>query len=101
MKQKRIYKVTGVTHGPVSAGINPSILFRLREHCIALSQSSDRAYEAVRQRLCGLLDAMDIYEHTIIVLTSTRTDVKTVVDVGVLDGSTILTVIAEREATNE
>lgn len=101
MKQKRIYEVTRVTYGPASAGINPASLFYLREHCATLAQSSDRAYEAARQRICGFLDSSNIYETQIMCLSVLRTDDKTVVDVCNLNGGVILTVIAEREATNE
>lgn len=101
MKQKRIYKVMEITYGPDSMAINQASLIYLREYCITVAQSSDRAYDTAKQRLSGFLNALNVYETQTIYSTALRTDHKTVVHVATFEGDTIITVLAEREATNE
>ena len=100
MKQKRIYKVKNIEEdGNTNCSIY--VLHILRQHCIDLAESSDRAFPLKEARLTGFIGAMNIYEPGTFFWEAERCEHATLVQITTLDSRTVISVLSQREDTNE
>lgn len=101
MKQKRIYKVTNIEEDIGIMNYSTVVMNALRQLCIDLAESSDRAFPLKAERLTGFVAAMNLHESGLLFWSAERREHATLVQITTLSSTTLISVLSQREDTNE